>query len=288
MSPIIKRRGEEFTLPSKYLLFILTVLCSALILITFNTNLFSGPLNSFAGVFVVPFQKGITKVGTKLKNTSDRLESITKLLDENEKLKKENDELMTKNTALEQDKYELIRLRELFELKSEYSDYPMVGAKVIGKDPGNWYSTFIINKGSDDGFKVDMNVIAGKGLVGRIIDVGPEWSKVESIISDNAAVSGMVLSTEDNLVVEGDLQKYKDGVITFSYLKDDLDKVTPTNKVVTSNISSNYLPGILIGYIESINDDPNNLTKSGTIQPVVDFEHLSEVLVITELKMKAN
>ena len=78
MSPIIKRRGEEFTLPSKYLLFILTVLCSALILITFNTNLFSGPLNSFAGVFVVPFQKGITKVGTHIKNTTDRLESLMK------------------------------------------------------------------------------------------------------------------------------------------------------------------------------------------------------------------
>ena len=62
MSPIIKRRGEEFTLPSKYLLFILTIVCTALIVITFNTNLFTGPLNSFAGVFVVPFQKGITSV----------------------------------------------------------------------------------------------------------------------------------------------------------------------------------------------------------------------------------
>ena len=64
MSPIIKRRGEEFTLPSKYLLFILTLLCIGTIVITFNTNLFTGPLNSFAGIFVVPFQKGITTVGT--------------------------------------------------------------------------------------------------------------------------------------------------------------------------------------------------------------------------------
>lgn len=132
MSPIIKRRGEEFTLPSKYLLFILTVLCSALILITFNTNLFSGPLNSFAGVFVVPFQKGITKVGTHIKNTTDRLESITKLLDENEKLKAQIDDLTKENTLLWQEKYELAHLRELFELKNEYAEYPMVGATVIG------------------------------------------------------------------------------------------------------------------------------------------------------------
>lgn len=288
MSPIIKPRGEEFALPSKYLLFILTVLCSALILITFNTNLFSGPLNSFAGVFVVPFQKGITSVGTKLKNTTDRLESISKLLDENEKLKKQIDELTAKNTEYEQDQYELTQLRELFELKSEYSEYPMVGATVIGKDPGNWYSTFVIDKGSDDGFEVDMNVVAGCGLVGRIIDVAPHWSKVETIIEDKAAVSGMVLSTQDNLVVEGDIQLYKNGVIRFSYLHDDADKVTPTNKVVTSNISSNYLPGLLIGYIEDVQTDSNNITKSGTIRPYVDFEHLTNVLVITELKKKAN
>ena len=73
-----------------------------------------------------------------------------------------------------------------------------------------------------------------------------------------------------------------------TYLHDDADKVTPTNKVVTSNISSNYLPGLLIGYIEDVQTDSNNITKSGTIRPYVDFEHLTNVLVITELKKKAN
>jgi rod shape-determining protein MreC len=58
------------------------------------------------------------------------------------------------------------------------------------------------------------------------------------------------------------------------------------DKVVTSNISDKYLPGILIGYIETINRDSNNLTKSGYIIPAVDFEHLSEVLVITDKKQK--
>ena len=87
MSPIVKRRGEEFTLPSKYLLFILTIVCVGMIIITFNTSLFTGPLNSFAGVFVVPFQKGMTTVGTFLRDTTDKLSSITKLLDENEELK---------------------------------------------------------------------------------------------------------------------------------------------------------------------------------------------------------
>lgn len=284
MSPIVKRKGEKFTLPSKYLLFILTILCTALIVITFNTNLFTGPLNSFAGVFVVPFQKGITICSSYIKETTDKLASITQLLDENEKLKSQIDELTIANTNLEQEKYELTELRELYELDSKYSDYPKTGARIIAKDAGNWYYSFVIDKGSDDGIAVDMNVIAGAGLVGRVIDVGPDWAKVQSIIADNSAVSGMVLSSSDNLIVTGDLELYRSGYISFSKLVDDADKVSIGDKIVTSNISDKYLPGILIGYISTLEDDSNNLTKSGTLSPAVDFEHMNEVLVILQVK----
>ena len=284
MSPIIRRRGEEFTFPSKYLLFILTVLCVATIVITFNTSLFNGPLNSFAGVFVVPFQKGITTVGTFLKDTTDKLSSITQLLDENQRLKEQIDELTVSNTNLEQEKYELTELRNLYELDRQYEDYQKTGARIIAKDAGNWYHSFVINKGSDDGIKTDMNVIAGGGLVGRVIDVGPDWAKVQSIIADNAAVSGMVLSSSDNLIVSGDLELYRQGFISFSKLVDEADKVSIGDKVVTSNISDKYLPGILIGYISTLEDDSNNLTKSGRITPAVDFEHMNEVLVLLDLK----
>jgi rod shape-determining protein MreC len=284
MSPIIRRRGEEFALPSKYLLFILTVLCTALIIITFNTNLFTGPLNSFAGIFVVPFQKGMTTVGTYIKDTADRLSSITKLLEENEDLKAQIDELTVANTTLEQEKYELTELRNLYQLDDAYENYEKVGARIIGKDAGNWYHAFIIDKGSDDGLAIDMNVIANGALVGRIIDVGPDWAKVQAIIADNASVSGMVLSSSDNLIVTGNLELYNQGFISFSKLVDDVDKVTIGDKIVTSNISDKYLPGILIGYISTIDDDSNNLTKSGTLTPAVDFEHMNVVLVLLELK----
>ncbi|WP_026651182.1 rod shape-determining protein MreC [Butyrivibrio proteoclasticus] len=284
MSPIIKRRGEQFTLPSKYLLFILTVVCAGLIIVTFNTNLFNGPLNSFTGIFVVPFQKGITYVGSSIKDTTDKLSSITQLLDENEQLKAQIDELTIQNTNLEQEKYELTELRNLYELDAQYEQYEKTGARIIAKDAGNWYYSFVIDKGSDDGIEIDMNVIAGAGLVGRVIDVGPDWAKVQSIIADNAAVSGMVLSSSDNLIVSGDLELYRTGFIRFSKLVDDADKVSIGDKIVTSNISDKYLPGILIGYISTIDDDSNNLTKSGTLTPAVDFEHMNEVLVILELK----
>ncbi|SFB67900.1 rod shape-determining protein MreC [Butyrivibrio sp. YAB3001] len=284
MSPIIKRRGEDFTLPSKYLLFILTVLCTLLIVVTFNTNIFTGPLNSFAGVFIVPFQKGITTVSTYLMDSAEKLSSITKLLDENEELKNKIDELTIANTELEQEKYELIELRNLYQLDDPYEKYDKVGARIIAKDAGNWYHAFVIDKGSDDGLAIDMNVIANGALVGRIIDVGPDWAKVQSIIADNAAVSGMVLSSSDNLIVQGNLELYKQGYISFSKLVDDIDRVSIGDKIVTSNISDKYLPGILIGYIATLDDDSNNLTKSGTLTPAVDFEHMNIVLVLLDLK----
>ena len=288
MSPIIKRRGDKFTLPSKYLLFILTIVCTGMIVITFNTSLFTGPLNSFTGIFIVPFQKGITTVGTFLKQSGDRLSSITQLLSENEQLKEQIDELTIANTNLEQEKYELTELRELYALDAQYENYKKTGARIIAKDAGNWYYSFVIDKGSDDGIAVDMNVIAGAGLVGRVMDVGPDWAKVQSIIADNSSVSGMVLSSSDNLIVSGDLELYSQGLINFSKLVDEADKVKVGGKIVTSNISDKYLPGILIGYISTLDDDSNNLTKSGTLTPAVDFEHMNVVLVILEQKKDTN
>ena len=284
MSPIIKRKGEKFTLPGKYLLFILTILCTGLIVITFNTNFISAPVSAVGGYVIVPMQEGISKAGSWLNTRSEELVQIRSLLRENEELRAQVDELTMENIRLQQDRYELTNLRELYELDAQYDEYHMVGARIIAKDSGNWFHSFVIDKGSEDGLMIDMNVMAGSGLVGRIIDVGPTWSKVMAIIADNSNTSGMVLSTSDNMIVTGNLELYAEGVISFEKLVDSADRVVEGDKVVTSNISDKYLPGILIGYISSITVDANNLTKSGLITPAVDFEHLEEVLVITQLK----
>ncbi len=287
MSPVVKRKGEKFTLPGKYLLFILTILCSVMMLVTFGTDVFNKPLNTAVGYVVVPFQQGIGKIGEWLSNRSEELVQIRALLDENARLKEEIAALTEENTLLQQDKYELNRLRDLVELDEQYASYHKVGARIIGRDPGNWYSAFIIDKGEEEGLDTDMNVIAGGGLVGRITAVGPNWAKVTSIISDNSNVSAMTLSTEDNMTVSGDLKLMASGCISFKQLMDGQDLVREGDKVVTSDISDKYLPNILIGYISSIDKDANNLTKSGQIVPAVDFEHLGEVLVITDRKQTA-
>ena len=273
-------------MPSKYLLFILTFLCTLMMLVTFGTNVFNRPLNTLFGYVIVPFQQGIGTMGGWLSERSDELVQIRSLLEENEQLRAEVAALTEENTLLQQDKYELNKLRDLVDLDEQYSEYKKVGARIIGRDSGNWYSSFVVDKGEEDGLAVDMNVIAGGGLVGRITAVGPNWAKITSIISDNSNVSAMTLATEDNLIVSGDLQLMADGVISFGQLVDSNNVVAEGDKIVTSNISDKYLPNILIGYIHTINRDANNLTKSGYITPAVDFEHLGEVLIITDLKQQ--
>ena len=284
MSPIIKKKGEKFTLPSKYLLFILTVICVAFILLTFNTNFLKGTSGTVLGYMFVPFQKGITTVSTYLNDRAQELERVRELLAENEALKQQVNELTIENTTLQQDRYELTNLRELYALDAQYADYDKVGARIIAKDSGNWFHSFVIDKGAEDGITLDMNVIAGQGLVGRVVDVHDSWSKVTSIIADTSNVSGEVLATEDKLVVSGDLELYSQGDIRFAQLVDSDNAVKEGDKIVTSDISEKFLPGILIGYVSTISQDANNLTKSGTLTPAVDFEHLSEVLVILETK----
>ena len=284
MSPIIKKKGEKFTIPSKYLLFILTLLCTGLIVLTFNTDFLSAPISAVGGFLITPLQNGISRAGSWINTRSEELVQIRFLLQENEELKAQVDELTMENIRLQQDRYELTNLRELYDLDVQYDEYDKIGARIIAKDSGNWFHSFVIDKGYEDGLMIDMNVMAGSGLVGRIVDVGPSWSKVMSIIDDTSNTSGMVLSTSDNLIVSGNLELYAEGVISFEKLVDSADQVVEGDKIVTSNVSDKYLPGILIGYITSINVDSNNLTKSGLITPAVDFEHLEEVLVITQLK----
>ena len=286
MSPVVKKKKNRFTLPGKYLLMILAGLCVLLMIITFRTDLFEGPLRTVAGYVVVPFQEGIASVGGYLYDRAEEMGRLQEALDENERLQEEIANLTMENAQLQQDRYELEKLRELYDIDEVTSDYEKTGARVIASDGANWFYSFTIDKGSEDGIRVDMNVIAGGGLVGIITSVGPNWARVTSIISDNSNVSAKTLATEDNLIVSGDLQLMADGVITFSMLVDSRNAVTEGDKVVTSDISDKFLPNILIGYINTINRDSNNLTKSGYITPAVDFEHLGEVLVITDLKQQ--
>ena len=275
---------NKINIPSKYVLLALSVICIIMMVLSYATNIMSNVPQAIAGYTVIPFQKAISYAGSWLFSRSESIKELESLRLENEELKETVNDLTIKINDLTTDKYELAELRQLLSLDERYSDYPTIGARVIGKDAGNWYSTFLIDKGSNEGIKVNMNVMAGAGLVGIVTSVGPNWATVRSIIDDESNISAMVLNTSDTMVVTGDLELYSNGTIKFTELRDEDDEVSAGDQIVTSQISSKYLPGISIGYIKEINNDSNNLTKSGYITPIVDFEHLDIVLVVTQMK----
>lgn len=284
-----KRHGRNrFSIPSNYIFLILTIVCVSMMILSFTTDLINGPLETAAGYTIVPFQKGIGAAGAWLTGRSDDLKKINELTQENTELKERIDELTIRINDLQRDKYELAELRSLFHLNEQYSDYKKVGARVIGKETGNWFSSFVIDKGSNDGIAPDMNVMSGSGLVGIVTSVGPNWANVRSIIDDSSNLSGMVMSTSDTLIVTGDLELMDEGYIRFSQLIDEDDMVVKGDQVVTSAISNKYLPGISVGFISEIEKDANNLTKSGYITPAVDFKRINTVLVVTDLKENIN
>lgn len=276
---------KKLRFSTKNIFLALLAVCFIAIFLSLTFNVNGGPLKSASDCIFGPMQRGINHIGKGLNTRKEELKKLRDVMRENEQLQKKVDELTTENSTLKLKEYELENLQKLYELDQKYPSYKKTAARVIAKDAGNWFDTFVIDKGSKDGIEVDMNVIAGAGLVGRVTSVGKHCATVTSIVNDSAYFSGMMISTSDYCIVRGNLQTMtEEQVITFDTLKDPKNKVTEGEQVVTSNISDKYLEGILVGYVTSIATDSNNLTKSGTITPVVDFEHLEEVLVILEKK----
>ena len=266
---------------SRYILIALTAICLIFISTSFFTDV--APLRDAVSMVVVPLQKGMNNLGLWTYDKYTTLQEISVVLDENKELKSKVDDLTEENNQLRQDTYELSRLRELYELDEKYPGYTKVGARIIEVTTDNWSKAFKVDKGSDDGIKKDMNVIAGGGLVGIVADVGKNYSIIKTVVEDNNSVSGMLIDTNDTCIVEGDIELSDSGLIKLTHFKSDIT-VRDGDKIVTSNISDKYLQGILIGYAKDVEPDSNNLTQSGYLVPAVDFNNLQEVLIITEMK----
>ncbi len=268
---------------NKYILIGLSVFCVFLIGITSIKDGFLNPLRSGIGYFLIPLQSGVNRVGTSVYNGISNYSTMKSAMEEKQKLQLQIDALVEENSRLQSEQFELQRLRELYELDQEYLQYDKIGARVIAKDSGDWFQVFRINKGAADGVRVDANVIANGGLVGIVTDVGANYATVRSIIDDVSRVSGMAQQSGDTCIVSGNLTLFEEGRLQINNIMTDGD-IKNGDRIVTSNISSKFLPGILIGYATDITTDETRLTKSGYLVPTAHFDSLQEVLVITMLK----
>lgn len=277
------RFNNKKSIPPKYILLILTMVCLLLIGASVAFEEVLTPLRFITGVTITPMQKGINAVGNWVTDKIDMLADIRDLQAENEELRTQLDSYQSENKMIMSDTNELNDLRKLYELDSRYPDYEKVAANVISKDSGNWFDTFILDKGSNAGIQVGCNVTAGNGLVGIVTEVGPNYSKVRAIIDDNSNVSAMFLTNSSLCNVVGDEKYMDDGYIRVEHIDKDLD-IAEGDELVTSNISDKFLPGITIGYVQNLTLDSNNLTMSADLVPAVDFDNIQTVLVVLELK----
>ena len=278
------KKKNQMSHTNRYILLGLSIFCVLMLVLSSFSDKVGGPFKTVANVTVIPLQQGMNQIGGWMGDMKDNFSTMKQLKSENKKLREQVDALTTENNYLQEERYEFERLQELYKLDQNYAEYEKTAAHVIGKDAGNWFGTFTIDKGSKDGIEVNMNVLAGSGLVGIVTDVGPTWAKVRSIIDDSSNISAMAISTSDTCIVSGDMALMGTGQIAFSQMENNDNVVAVGDQIVTSYISDKYLQGILIGSVSEVNVDSNNLTRSGYITPAVDFKNIQEVLVITTTK----
>lgn len=268
---------------SKYIFIVLTVLCVMMIVLSSVKDGLMNPIRNTIGYVLVPLQSGVNRVGYGLYEELEDHRTLKAVQEENKRLNEQIDLLTEENNRLAQNEGELSRLRDLYALDQDYLQYEKVAARVIAKDSENWFQVFRIDKGSQDGIRVDQNVMANGGLVGIVTDVGLNYATVRSIIDDESRVSAMCLQSSSTCIVAGDLTLYQQGRLRITDMQKNAT-IQDGDRIVTSNISSKFMPGILVGYAVDIQDDEKKLMKTGYLIPAADFDDLTEVLVLKDVK----
>ncbi len=271
----------------KKIVIALAVLLAVLALFTGGRKLNATFAEDVLGFVVTPFQDLTTGIGSWVEDTissaqnqADQAETIRNLEAEIERLKAENQRL---SLYEEENK----TLSELLRTAQRYPQYSSTGAAVIAKDPGNWYDTFVIDKGSSDGLESNMVIIASGGLVGKITETGHGYSKVMSILDSRSSVSAKSLRTGDLGVVKGDITLMDSGLCLMEYIDTEAE-ILVGDEIVTSHLSEIYPDGIPIGKVTDLQTDINGLTKYAIIEPYADLKHLETILVMDKSTAEEN
>ena len=149
------RRKKKSKFPAKYVLLIMTLLCAVIIGCSLKASE-TGPVSTAAGSVIAPMQKGVNKLGIALTNVRNHLQSKKSLETENEQLREQLADAQASLNQVQLNQEELDNLKKLYQMDQTYADYEKVAANVIGKDAGNWFSVFLIDRGSNDGISVGM------------------------------------------------------------------------------------------------------------------------------------
>jgi len=240
--------------------------------------------SGFLGI-VSPFLKKGSELDSRWKNYKAGLKKLDELESDNRTLKVENDALRATTQALRGVESENIRLKAALNYQG-HAAFALVPAHVIGRSPSNWWSTVVIDKGSNDFVQREMPVVTPDGLVGKVVNVDERSAIVLLVSDENCRVAATVEGTKEQGIVRVEVRGQRTSnnirpAMTLNFLS-RYAPLQPGQKVLTSGAGSVYPPGILIGQI--VEFKPRQLDGVAVIEPTVDIAALADVFVITGMK----
>ena len=211
--------------------------------------------------------------------TSSDSDSLQAELDE---LRMENERLKIELNAYAEVEAANTRLQVLLDTKTDYETLDPICAKVIAKDTGKWFETFTLNRGTNDAVSVNMAVVNGSGLIGRVESVGLNYCTVMSIIDTRSSIAALIGRSRDNGMIQG-YTKADDGEIECRmYYIANLGNIKVGDSVYTSGLDSRFPKGIYIGDVTAISRSGDTADKYVSVRPAVDFSSIEEVFILRE------
>jgi rod shape-determining protein MreC len=238
------------------------------------------PVRNATRALLVPFQAGLTHVGTDASDLLRSARDLRNLRQNNAQLQAEVNRLSVENARLTEVEHENESLRQLlnFTRNNPWYDYKaaaVVGHK-IGQDTSNLLFSIFIDVGARDGVAVDMPVITGRGLVGRVVAVGPNVAEVLPLIDPASAVNARVSTSRVTGIVRGNI----DGGLVMERIPQG-ETVSPGDIVLTSGLGGNFPDKLVIGQVTEVFQRDLDMFQSARVRSTVDFGKLETVLVIT-------
>ena len=236
------------------------------------------PEGAFAKI-ITPLQNIAAQLGQGFSNYLYLLKLRSNIEYEYNQLKAENDQLILRTMLYEELEEENTQLRAILgEYEARAEMYPLL-ARVIASESGNYFSTFTINKGKNDGVDTQMAVITSAGLVGYTYEVFDTSAKVISIIDDQASLAALIESSRDQGAVKGTLGSTGEALCRMYYLSAD-SVPRPGDRVITSGVGVSFPKGLLIGYVRESTRAIEDNKHYVVVEPAADFEHIENVLVL--------
>lgn len=213
-------------------------------------------------------------------STADLVLSKRELVRQNDQLRRENAELKLRQVQLVEIARENTRLTQLVGWQAQ-RPWQMKLARVVLRDPANWWHTVQIDLGSRDGLKPNMPVMTTQGLVGRVSSVGLTRSQVVLIGDPNCRVAAQVQNETGDSGVLGDASPLDYELIELGYLPRNTS-IKPGQTVVTSGLGGMFPRGIPVGQIVDSRQIEYGISTVARVKLAVHIGSLEEVWVITQ------